>query len=148
MNSVNLIGRLCKEVDLRKTQNGKSVVQFTLAVNRLVKTQGQPDADFINCVAWNKAADNMAQYLHKGSLIGITGSLQTRNYKNNQGQKVYATEVICNNVQFLEPKSDTTSQNPYGQQNTYGTQQKSAMAPKYDYMQGESLEITDDELPF
>lgn len=148
MNSVNLVGRLCREVELRKTQNGNSVVQFTLAVNRLVKAQGQPDADFINCVAWNKAADNMAQYLHKGSLIGITGNLQTRNYENNQGQKVYVTEVICNNVQFLEPKSDTVSQNSYGQPNTYGTQQKSAMAPKHDYMQGDTLDINDSDLPF
>lgn len=148
MNSVNLVGRLCKEVELRKTQNGNSVVQFTLAVNRIAKTQGQPDADFINCVAWNKAADNMAQYLHKGSLIGITGNLQTRNYENNQGKKVYVTEVICNNVQFLEPKSDTVSQNSYGQPNTYGTQRTSAMAPKYDYMQGDTLDINDSDLPF
>ena len=153
MNSVNLIGRLCKEVDLRKTQNGKSVVQFTLAVNRIAKTQGQPDADFINCVAWNKSADNMAQYLHKGSLIGVTGNLQTRNYENNQGQKVYVTEVICNNVQFLESNNDTTSQNSYGQPNTYGTQQTPYMKPKYDYGQSltemaETDGITSDDLPF
>lgn len=162
MNSVNLIGRLCKEVDLRKTQNGKSVVQFTLAVNRIAKTQGQPDADFINCVAWNRLADLMCQYLHRGSLIGVEGRIQTRNYENNQGQRVYVTEVVADNVQFLEPKNTQHAQsNAYGA-NTYA-QPQAAMDPYgqaassmpaaqdpfgADFDANDTLDISSDDLPF
>lgn len=89
----------------------------------------------------------MTRYVHKGSQIAVEGRIQTRNYEGKNG-RVYVTEVVCNNVQFLEPRSDTTSQNTYGQANTYGTQQKSAMAPKHDYMQGDTLDINDSDLPF
>lgn len=162
MNSVNLIGRLCREVELRKTQNGKSVVQFALAVNRLVKSQGQPDADFINCVAWNRLADLMCQYLHRGSLIGVEGRIQTRNYENNQGQRVYVTEVVADNVQFLEPKNTQHAQsNAYGA-NTYA-QPQAAMDPYgqaassmpaaqdpfgADFDANDTLDISSDDLPF
>lgn len=104
INRVILVGRLTRDPELRKTQSGASVVSYTIAVNRRVQTPGQPDADFINCVAWNKTADLMAQYLHKGSLIGVEGRIQTRSYDNQQGQRVYVTEVITDSVQFLEPK--------------------------------------------
>ena len=105
INRVILVGRLTRDPELRKTQSGASVVSYTIAVNRRVQTPGQPDADFINCVAWNKTADLMAQYLHKGSLIGVEGRIQTRSYDNQQGQRVYVTEVITDSVQFLEPKN-------------------------------------------
>ena len=98
INRVVLVGRLTRDPELRKTQSG------TMAVGRRVSTQGQPDADFINCVAWNKTADLMTQYLHKGSLIGLEGRIQTRSYDNQQGQRVYVTEVVAESVQFLEPK--------------------------------------------
>ena len=94
INRVVLVGRLTRDPELRKTQSGTSVCSFTMAVGRRVSTQGQPDADFINCVAWNKTADLMTQYLHKGSLIGLEGRIQTRSYDNQQGQRVYVTEVV------------------------------------------------------
>ena len=107
INRVVLVGRLTRDPELRKTQSGTSVCSFTMAVGRRVSTQGQPDADFINCVAWNKTADLMTQYLHKGSLIGLEGRIQTRSYDNQQGQRVYVTEVVAESVQFLEPKKCT-----------------------------------------
>ncbi len=82
INRVVLVGRLTKDPELRRTQSGTSVVSYTIAVNRRSAQPGQPDADFINCVAWNKTAELMAQYLHKGSLIGVEGRIQTRNYEN------------------------------------------------------------------
>ncbi len=103
INKVILVGRITKDPALRKTQNGTSVVSFTLACNRRVPSQGQ-DADFINCVAWNKTADFMAQYVRKGALLGIEGRIQTRNYDDKDGKRVYVTEVVANSVQLLESK--------------------------------------------
>lgn len=104
INRVVLVGRLTKSPDLRKTQNGTSVCKFTLAVNRRVAGQGQPDADFISCVAWNKTADLMLQYLNKGSLIGIEGRLQTGRFTNNNGETIYTCDVMVDTLQFLDPK--------------------------------------------
>lgn len=104
INRVVLVGRLTKSPELRKTQNGTSVCKFTLAVNRRVTGQGQPDADFISCVAWNKTADLMLQYLNKGSLIGIEGRLQTGRFTNNNGETIYTCDVMVDSLQFLEPK--------------------------------------------
>ena len=119
VNSVVLIGRLTRDPELRTTGSGTPVVSFTLAVNRRFKSQGQPEADFISCVAWNKTAETMARYLHKGSLIAITGRIQTRNYENQQGQRVYVTEVVADSFDFLESKNASgTGQNQYGQ-NSY-----------------------------
>ena len=104
INRVVLVGRLTKSPELRKTQNGTSVCKFTLAVNRRVTGQGQPDADFISCVAWNKTADLMLQYLNKGSLIGIEGRLQTGRFTNNNGETIYTCDVMVDALQFLDPK--------------------------------------------
>lgn len=104
INRVVLVGRLTKSPELRKTQNGTSVCKFTLAVNRRVTGQGQPDADFISCVAWNKIADLMLQYLNKGSLIGIEGRLQTGRFTNNNGETIYTCDVMVDSLQFLDPK--------------------------------------------
>ena len=105
MNKSLLTGRITKEVELRKTPNGTSIVNFTLACNRKFKQQGQPDADFIQCVAWGKIADLMNDSLHKGSLIGIEGRIQTRSYNSQQGQRIFVTEIIVESLDFLEPKS-------------------------------------------
>lgn len=125
MNSVQLVGRLTKEVDLRFTSSGTAVGSFTLAVNRsFTNQQGEREADFINCVIWRKAAENLASFTRKGSQIGIEGRIQTRNYENQQGQRVYVTEVVVNNFHLLEPRS-VTEQRPAGesqgsfQQNNY-----------------------------
>ncbi|MDU1886280.1 MAG: single-stranded DNA-binding protein, partial [Enterococcus faecalis] len=105
INNVTLVGRLTKDPDLRYTQSGTAVGQFTLAVNRnFTNQQGDREADFINCVIWRKAAESFANYARKGTLIGLTGRIQTRNYDNQQGQRVYVTEIVVENFQFLESK--------------------------------------------
>ena len=103
INRVVLVGRITKDPELRKTQSGTSVVSFTIACNRRVPSQGQ-DADFINCVAWNKTADFMTQYVKKGALLGLEGRIQTRSYDDKDGKRVYVTEVVADSVQFLESK--------------------------------------------
>lgn len=158
INRVVLVGRLTKDPELRKTQSGTSVVSYTIAVNRCSQTPGQPDADFIGCVAWNKTAELMAQYLHKGSLIGVEGRIQTRNYDNQQGQRVYVTEVVTDSVQFLEPKNAQSSQqNAYNSYNSYSQPQPAPVNP---YAQpvddgfssafdaNDTLDIASDDLPF
>lgn len=107
INRVILVGRLTKNPEIRKTPNGASICKFTLAVSRKVKAQGQPDADFISCVAWNKTADLMYQYLKKGSLIGIDGRLQTGKFTNNNGETIYTCDVMVESLQFLDKKEET-----------------------------------------
>ena len=116
MNCVNLIGRLTKDPEKRMTREGISNVKFTLAVDRDFKNPqtGQRDADFINCVAWKTTADLICQYMGKGSQIGVTGRIQTGSYENNQGQRVYTTDVIVQNVKFLDSKNQ--NQQGYGNQ--------------------------------
>ena len=95
INNVTLVGRLTKDVDLRYTSTGTAVGTFNLAVNRNFTDQnGEKKSDFVNCVIWRKSAENMANFTRKGSLVGITGRIQTRNYDNQQGQRVYITEVV------------------------------------------------------
>ena len=119
INRVVLIGRLTRDPELRKTQSGTSVCSFTLAVNRRQNQDGTQDADFINCVAWNKLADNIQLYQKKGKRLGIEGRINTRSYDNQQGQKVYVTEVVAENVEFLTPRNDFNEQNTLGVTNTY-----------------------------
>lgn len=107
INRVILVGRLTKNPEIRKTPNGASICKFTLAVSRKVKAQGQPDADFISCVAWNKTADLMYQYLKKGSLIGIDRRLQTGKFTNNNGETIYTCDVMVESLQFLDKKEET-----------------------------------------
>ena len=157
INRVVLVGRLTRDPELRKTQNGTSVVSYTIACNRRVQTPGQPDADFISCVAWNKTADLMANYLHKGSLIGVEGRIQTRNYENQQGQRVYVTEVVTDSVQFLESKNSQPQQQ-YGNNNTFGQpspmQSNPYAQPAVDssfnssFDSTDTLDISSDDLPF
>lgn len=112
LNRAALVGRLTKEVELRRTGNGKAVASFTLAVNRNFKTGDGQEADFLNVVAWGKVAENTANYCSKGSLVSVDGRLQTRNYENNQGQKVFVTEVVADSVQFLDTKKKTGTAQP------------------------------------
>lgn len=106
INRVVLVGRLTRNVDLRYTKDGAAVGSFTIAVNRqFTNANGEREADFINCVIWRKAAENLTNFVRKGSLIGIDGRLQSRSYENQQGQKVYVTEVIVDSFSLLESKS-------------------------------------------
>ena len=118
MNRVILVGRLVKDPELRKTNNDIAVVQFTLAVNRTYSRNGERTADFINCVAWRTQAENLAKYMRKGSQIGVEGQLQVRTYEDSTGAKWYATEVICDNIHFLEAKN-TRDGGGFSDVNTY-----------------------------
>ena len=140
LNRVIEIGRITKDPVLRKTPNGTSVVSFTLAVNRNIKKEGQPEADFINCVAWNKTADFMAQYVKKGALLGLEGRIQTRNYDDKDGKRVYITEVVADSVQFLESKKSST------EQAVDYTQSDNAL--ESDLSSVDTMDIPSDDLPF
>ncbi len=150
------IGRLTKDPVLRKTANGVSTVSFTLACNRKYKKDGQPDADFINTVAWNKTADIVAQYTHKGSLVGVEGRIQTRSYDDQSGKRVYVTEVVADSVQFLESKSAAASNAnsnayvpDYEQGNNQGYQSDNgSQTYSNDFTSSNTLDIASDDLPF
>ncbi|MGT2800952.1 single-stranded DNA-binding protein [Streptococcus phage Javan290] len=106
INNVVLVGRMTRDAELSYTQSNQAVATFTLAVNRNFKNQnGEREADFVNCVIWRQQAENLANWAKKGALIGVTGRIQTRNYENQQGQRVYVTEVIADSFQLLESKS-------------------------------------------
>lgn len=111
VNSVALVGRLTRDPELRTTGSGISVAMFTLAVNRqFSNVNGQREADFISCVIWRKSAENFCDFTSKGSLVGIQGRIQTRNYDNKDGQRVYVTEVIVDNFSLLESRRDRDQQ--------------------------------------
>jgi single-strand DNA-binding protein len=114
INSCVIVGRLTKDVEERRTQNGTHVVSFTLAVDRRKKEDG---ADFIPCIAWDKAADTIAKYVHKGDLFGVTGHIHTRNYEKD-GRMNYFTEVVTTSFHFLERKREIASDGPSGQNNS------------------------------
>ena len=139
MNRFVGVGRLTKDVSLNYTQNGKAVANYTVAINRPFKNQqGENEADFINGVVWGKGAENLANYMKKGSQIGIDGRLQTRTYENNNGQTVFVTEVVADSVQFLESK---------GSQQTQQQSQQPQQHQTFDQA-GEGVDISDQDLPF
>ena len=175
LNRVVLVGRLTRDPELRVSQSNIPVGTFNLAVNRpFTNQQGERGADFINCVVFRKQAENVSQYLSKGSLVGVDGRLQSRSYENKEGQKVYVTEVVCDSVQFLEPKNsnnrqDTNSSIADGYANAYGgCQQTGSRQPErnnYNSSYANSnnrqkeenpfsdadngpVDISDDDLPF
>ena len=134
INRVVLVGRMTKDPVLRKPGTGARVTSFTVACDRSIKTEGQPTADFINCVCWNKVADNTAQFTHKGSLVGVEGRIQTRSYDDQSGRRVYVTEVVAESFQILEKRDNTANQNSMTEQ----------MPPSF----ASPMDITDDKLPF
>ncbi|MGM0830707.1 MAG: single-stranded DNA-binding protein [Bacillota bacterium] len=109
INQVTIVGRLTKDPEARKTLEGKSILSATIAVNRNYKNQkGQIDTDFVLCTIWNRAADNTEKYCRKGSVIGVTGRIQTRYFDNDQGKRTYVTEVVAENVRFMDNRRETT----------------------------------------
>lgn len=152
INRVILVGRLTKDIELKKTQSGLSVASFTVACNRRVSGPSQEkQADFINCVAWRQTAEFLAQYARKGALVGVEGRIQTRNYDGTDGKKVYVTEVVCDSCQLLESKTvsenrsssfDSQSQSGFGQS---GYEADNGFE---DFNAGPSLDISSDDLPF
>lgn len=161
INNVTLVGRLTKDPELRYTANGTGVATFTLAINRNFTNQaGEREADFVQCVIWRKPAETLANYARKGTLLGVIGRIQTRSYDNQQGQRVYVTEVVAENFQLLESKA--TSEQRQSTQASQPTQQ----ANRQNYNEpvssgfpndgdmpvgappGATLDISDDDLPF
>lgn len=143
MNNVQLIGRLTKDVELKQTTSGIEVVQFTLAVNRSYKNpQGEYDADFIRCVAYRKTAELIARYFQKGSQLGLDGRIQTGSYENQQGERIYTTDIIVNQIYFIgnanqrtqEPTKTSGNMSDFGANTRY-----SDNVPDF---------ISDDDLPF
>ncbi|CND42742.1 TPA: single-stranded DNA-binding protein [Streptococcus agalactiae] len=137
INNVVLVGRLTKDAELRYTPSNVVVATFTLAVNRNRKNEnGEREADFINCVIWRQQAENLANWAKKGALVGITGRIQTRNYENQQGQRVYVTEVVAESFQLLESRNSQqqTNQNGNSSNSYFGNANK--------------MDISDDDLPF
>lgn len=170
INNVVLVGRTTKDPELRYTPSNIAVATFSLAVNRNFKdANGERETDFINCVIWRQQAENLANWAKKGALIGITGRIQTRSYENQQGQRVYVTEVVAENFQMLESRAaregSSANQGNYNNQannfqqgNSYqngngqgGYSQQPQQTPNFsrnDTMQGNPLDINDDLLPF
>ena len=163
INRAILTGRLTKDVDLRYTKSGTAVGTFNLAVKRRFKSANdETESDFIECVIWRKSAENLANFTHKGSLIGVEGRIQTRNYENNQGNRVYVTEVVVENFSLLEPKSNSkntgansnngysqgqdNSANEASQNSTQSGHNPAASDPFAD--SSEPIDISDDDLPF
>ena len=171
MNKAILIGRLTRDPELRYTSSNRAVCQFTIAIDRPFTNQatGTREADFINVVAWDKTGENVGKYMTKGRLIAVEGRIQTRNYDNNEGRKVYVTEVVATNIQFLESKNATQT----GGGNSFSSMPEPPMQSEptpYDFADnstssnkstmniddekdpfasfGEQVEISDNDLPF
>lgn len=161
MNRVDLVGRLTRDPELRHTSSGRAVCQITLAVNRTFTNQnGEREADFINVVVWDKQAENVSKYVTKGRLVSVEGRLQTRNYDDKDGKKVYVTEVVANSVQFLSSGNSQGGSNySYNEPNPFDNIPDSSM-PSAQPVQsvsvekdpfeafGESVTISDNDLPF
>lgn len=117
MNKWIGIGRLTKDVDFRLTSTGVAVANFTIAINRPFLQNGERQTDYINCVTWRKQAENLASYVKKGHQVAVEGMIQTRSYDNNEGKRVYVTEVMAESIQFLESKGQSQNKKPQQQSN-------------------------------
>ena len=152
INNVVLVGRLTRDVDLRYTGSGTAVGNFTIALDRpFQNANGERETDFINCQIWRKPAENMANFTRKGSLVGITGRIQTRNYTNDVGQKVYITEVVAEDVRFMDSKSKSnTGDSQSGHANTQQSYQKpqNQTNSSNSGIYTDPSDISDDDLPF
>lgn len=135
INNVTLIGRLTRNPKLQYTNSNIATAQFNIACNRNFKnSNGEYDADFINCVMWRDQAERFCEWTRKGMLVGITGRIQTRSYEGNDGKRVYVTEVVAENFQVLEKRDNTTNQNSMNEQ----------MPPNF----ASPMNIEDSDLPF
>ncbi|MGL5972447.1 MAG: single-stranded DNA-binding protein [Oscillospiraceae bacterium] len=150
MNNFCGVGRLTKDVEIKKTNTGKSVANFILAINNQFK---KGEADFINCQVWEKQAENLALYCNKGSLISVEGRIQTSNYMDNNNNKVYKTEIICTNIGYLEFKGDQnavpnaiSNTTPNSIQNSKSYAMPNVVSSDSNILAG--LDVLDDELPF
>ena len=158
MNKAILIGRLTRDPELRTTPTGRSVCQFSIAVNRTyTSASGEREADFINCVVWDKQAENLARYQKKGNQIAVDGRIQTRNYDDKDGKKVYVTEILATNISFLDAKGTGTTGNSFSSLPEPPMQEEAIMPERVETVSvekdpfeafGDSIEISDNDLPF
>ncbi|MGY4789936.1 single-stranded DNA-binding protein [Pediococcus pentosaceus] len=159
INRTVLVGRLTRDPELKYTNSGRAVASFNIAVNRqFTNSQGEREADFINCVIWNKTAENFCNFTRKGSLVGIDGRIQTRSYENQQGTRVFVTEVVAENFSLLESKnsnqnnqSEQFGQNrPQNNGKNYQNQQNGQSSPNRNPNDpfNSMPDIKDDDLPF
>lgn len=157
INNVVLVGRLTRDADLRYTGSGTAVASFTVAVDRpFTNAQGERETDFVSCVVWKKPAENLANFTRKGSMIAVAGRIQTRNYTGNDGKKVYVTEVVAENIQYLDSKKTNesrsgSSESNYSQNNQNTTQGQNKGYHRQDedpFEKNDSIDISDDDLPF
>lgn len=161
INSMVLVGRLTKDPELSYTPSGIPMTRFTVAVNRAFSNQqGEREADFINCIAWRKQAENLANFMKKGSLIGIEGRIQTGSFEGQDGKRVYTTDVVADSIQFLEPRSQQSGQsNTQNYQSTNNQQnpQSNSQFSNQSYTQVNEdpfarskgpMEVSEDDLPF
>ena len=157
MNRVNLIGRLTKDPELRTTPTGRNVCQFSVAVSRnFTNANGEREADFINCVVWDKQAENLVKYQKKGNQIAVEGRIQTRNYDDKDGKKVYVTEILASNISFLDSKGTGATGNtsfnnlpepPMVDTSSNNMETVSVEKDPFEAF-GDSIEISDNDLPF
>ncbi|MFA1819651.1 single-stranded DNA-binding protein [Virgibacillus oceani] len=170
LNRVVLVGRLTRDPDLRYTANGTAVANFTVASDRpFTNQQGERETDFVNCVTWRRQAENLANYMKKGSMIGVDGRVQTRRYDNQEGKTVFVTEILAENIQFLESKGSSQNrggeepsgfqqnrnQNQYQPNQNQNQSQNQNQNPSQNQNQenpfsssGDPIDISDDDLPF
>ena len=145
INRVILVGRITKDPELKMTQSNIAFVNFTLAVNRQFSdASGERQADFIQCIVWRKQAENLAQYIQKGALLGVEGRIQTRTYEADTGTR-YITEVVCDSVQFLENKSDNSNNNSYS---GYTEQTKASNDDSDEFYETSKQLAAEEDLPF
>mgnify|MGYP000817657057 FL=1 len=160
MNKVFLIGRLVRDPELRYTGTNIPVATFSIAVNRnFTNANGEREADFINCVVWDKQAENLVKYQKKGNQIAVDGRIQTRNYEDKDGKRVYVTEILANNISFLDSKGTNTSSNDFNSlpeppredsvssSNMNNMETVSVDKDPFEAF-GDSIEISDNDLPF
>ncbi len=154
MNKVILIGRLARDPEMRTTASGTNVTRFTLAVSRPFQDQnGERGADFINCVAWRRQAENIAKYCAKGSQVAVEGRIQTGSYDAQDGTKRYTTDVVCDNCTFLGSKNSDSNSSYNGNASTNFSEAEQSM-PTSDISEdpfkdfGEEIALSDDDLPF
>lgn len=152
INRVVLVGRMTRDPELRRTNTGSAVTSFTLALNRNYNSADGQQADYINCVVWNKVAENVEKYCSKGSLVGVEGRLRSRSYDNAQGQKVYVVEVVCDSVQFLETRAmrERAQQPQVNQSDFYGggNEMKTVDLEKDFENSFSSFDIMEDDIQF
>ena len=144
INRVVLVGRLTRDPELRKTPNGASVVSFTVAIDNRKGPNGEKSTSFIPCTAWNQQAENAYKFTHKGSLVGVEGRLNQRTYDTKDGRKASVIEVICDSVQFLEPKSSATPR----VEDDFGYTPDLVPTEVPEERQTSSINVDDDDLPF